>query len=244
MVQAPPEGAQPEGDFEAARVPPWLRALATILGLLYFMALAYLLSRGGVSLDAISALGAGAGAVGRGRVSGTAAPRAPPLVTGASASWRWRPVSAPSGLAAVGRAGIRLARAREDEDDRRDAGLPSRPTVEDRRGGSALRAETLAARSSAATPASSARSRTPASSASRGRTPMGSCARPFAASAFSARRCRHSPGCSSWPLQPSYSWGRARTGPGARGSGRDQDGHGGQPRAMPAHALNNRRAVS
>ena len=113
-----PEAAQPEGGFEAARVPPWLRAVRQLLGLLYFMALAYLLSRSGVSLDAILAtLGAGAGAVGGAAISGTAAPTAPPLVT-----WSFGILALAAGLGALGLAvwvvlGSRLARAREDEDD-------------------------------------------------------------------------------------------------------------------------------
>ena len=76
-----PEGDEPGGAVEMRRVPPWLRAARQILGLLYFVALAYLLSRGGISLDAILALGAGAAGVGAGFGGSVPTPDAPPLVT-------------------------------------------------------------------------------------------------------------------------------------------------------------------
>jgi hypothetical protein len=71
----------PEGTVEMQQVPPWLRAARQILGLLYFVALAYLLSRGGVSLDAILALGAGAAGVGGSAGASVPTPDAPALVT-------------------------------------------------------------------------------------------------------------------------------------------------------------------
>jgi len=46
----------PEGTGEARRVPTWVRAVRQIAGFLYFVALAYALSRGGVSLDLLSRL--------------------------------------------------------------------------------------------------------------------------------------------------------------------------------------------
>ena len=61
-----------EGTGEARRVPTWVRVLRQIAGFLYFAALAYALSRGGVSLDAILALGAGVGSAGGTGLAGTA----------------------------------------------------------------------------------------------------------------------------------------------------------------------------
>jgi hypothetical protein len=76
-----PEEAGSEGEVEVQRVPPWLRAARQIIGLLYFVGLAYLLSRGGVSLDAILALGGGAAGIGGSAAASAPAPSAPPLVT-------------------------------------------------------------------------------------------------------------------------------------------------------------------
>ena len=70
-----------EGEVETRRVPPWLRAAQQILGLLYFVALAYLLSRGGISLDAILSLGAGAAGIGGSAAASAPTPDAPALVT-------------------------------------------------------------------------------------------------------------------------------------------------------------------
>jgi hypothetical protein len=76
-----PDEAEPEGRLLANPVSPWVRVVRQVLGLLYFVLLAYLLSRGGISIDAIMALGAGAGAIGPGAGADAAAASAPPLVT-------------------------------------------------------------------------------------------------------------------------------------------------------------------
>jgi hypothetical protein len=108
------EDAEPEGAFEPLLVPPWLRAVRQFLGLLYFVALAYLLSRSGISLDGIMALASGAGAVGGPAAPGPAAESAPPLVT-----WSFGILALGAGLGALGLAmwialGARLAQRRAD----------------------------------------------------------------------------------------------------------------------------------
>ncbi len=120
----------PEGILEARRVPTWVRALRQIAGLLYFAALAYALSRGGVSLDAILALGAGAGSAGGTALAGAAAESAPALVT-----WSFAVLAVFAGLGALGLAlwvslGARLAR-RDEDDEGPAAPSPLEAAVDD-----------------------------------------------------------------------------------------------------------------
>lgn len=112
----------PEGTIEARRVPTWVRALRQIAGFLYFVALAYALSRGGVSLDSILALGAGAGSAGGTALAGAAAESAPALVT-----WSFAVLAVAAGLGALGLAlwvSLSARRARRD-DDGEDPAAPS-----------------------------------------------------------------------------------------------------------------------
>ena len=108
------EDAEPEA-FEPLRVPAWVRAVRQFLAFLYFVALAYVLSRSGISLDRIMALASGAGAVGGSVVPpGPAAESAPPLVT-----WSFGILALGAGLGALGLAmwvalGARLAQQRAD----------------------------------------------------------------------------------------------------------------------------------
>ena len=94
------------------------------------MALAYALSRGGVSLDAILALGAGAGSAGGTRARRRAAAEsAPALVT-----WSFAVLAVFAGLGALGLAlwvslGARLARP--DDDDGGPAASPLEAAVDD-----------------------------------------------------------------------------------------------------------------
>ena len=99
------------------------------MGLLYFVALAYALSRGGVSLDAILALGAGAGSAGGTALAGADAESAPALVT-----WSFAVLAVVAGLGALGLAlwvslGARLARP--DDDDEGPAASPLEAAVDD-----------------------------------------------------------------------------------------------------------------
>ena len=110
------EEAEPEGAFEPLRIPAWLRAVRQFLAFLYFVALAYLLSRSGISLDGIMALAVGAGAAGGSAASGPAAESAPPLVT-----WSFGILALGAGLGALGLAmwvalGARLVQWRSDGD--------------------------------------------------------------------------------------------------------------------------------
>jgi uncharacterized protein DUF4129 len=119
----------PEGTGEARRVPTWVRAVRQIAGFLYFVALAYALSRGGVSLDAILALGAGAGSAGGTTPAGAAAESAPALVI-----WSFAVLAVFAGLGALGLAlwvslGARLARP--DDDDEGPAASPLEAAVDD-----------------------------------------------------------------------------------------------------------------
>jgi hypothetical protein len=107
-------GEDPAEDASARRVPTWVRAMRQIAGLLYFVALAYALSRGGVSLDAILAIGAGAGSAGGTALAGAAAESAPALVT-----WSFAVLAIFAGLGALGLAlwislSARLARRDDD----------------------------------------------------------------------------------------------------------------------------------
>ena len=120
----------PEGAGEARRVPTWVRAVRQIVGLLYFVALAYALSRAGVSLDAILALGAGAGLTGGTALAGAAAESAPALVT-----WSFAVLAVGAGLGALGLAlwvslGARLAR-RDDDGEGPAAASPLEAAVDD-----------------------------------------------------------------------------------------------------------------
>ena len=130
MVQAAAgRGPDPRAPPRRAACPPWVRALRQIAGLLYFMALAYALSRGGVSLDAILALGAGAGSAGGAALAGAAAESAPALVT-----WSFAVLAIFAGLGALGLAvwvslGARLARP--DDDDEGAAASPLEAAVDD-----------------------------------------------------------------------------------------------------------------
>src|SRR5439155_889895 len=72
------EDAEPEEVLEPLRVPAWVRAVRQFLAFLYFVALAYVLSRSGISLDRIMALASGAGAAGGSVPPGPAAEGAPP----------------------------------------------------------------------------------------------------------------------------------------------------------------------
>jgi hypothetical protein len=110
----PDEEGLGSGAIEMRRVPPWLRAARQIVGLLYFVALAYLLSRGGITLDAILALGAGAGASHGPAASSTPTPDAPALVT-----WSFGILALAAALGALGLAlwvavGWRLAKREDD----------------------------------------------------------------------------------------------------------------------------------
>ncbi len=110
------EDAGLEAAFEPLRIPAWLRAVRQFLAFLYFVALAYLLSRSGISLDGIMALAAGAGAAGGSAASGPAAQSAPPLVT-----WSFGILALGAGLGALGLAmwvalGARLVQWRADGD--------------------------------------------------------------------------------------------------------------------------------
>ena len=100
-----------EGEIEPQRVPMWVRVLRQFAGLVYFAAFAYALSRGGVSLDAILALGAGAGSINVGGLTGSAVESAPALVTWSFAvprrSW---PDSGPSASRCGSRSASRRAR--------------------------------------------------------------------------------------------------------------------------------------
>ena len=111
-----PEEAELEGAFEPLRIPAWLRVVRQFLVFLYFVALAYLLSRSGISLDGIMALAVGAGAAGGSAASGPAAESAPPLVT-----WSFGILALGAGLGALGLAmwvalGARLVQWRADGD--------------------------------------------------------------------------------------------------------------------------------
>ena len=119
----------PEGTGEARRVPTWVRAVRQIAGFLYFVALAYALSRGGVSLDAILALGAGAGSAGGTALAAAAAESAPALVT-----WSFAVLAVFAGLGALGLAlwvslGPRLARP--DDEGEGPAASPLEAAVDD-----------------------------------------------------------------------------------------------------------------
>jgi len=108
------EDAEPEEALEPLRVPAWVRAVRQFLAFLYFVALAYVLSRSRISLDRIMALTSGAGAAGGSVPPGPAAESAPPFVT-----WSFGILALGAGLAALGLAlwvalGARLARRRAD----------------------------------------------------------------------------------------------------------------------------------
>jgi hypothetical protein len=125
----PPGEDPPEGPSDARRVPAWVRALRQIAGFLYFVALAYALSRGGVSLDAILSLGAGAGSAGGTGLAGAAAESAPALVI-----WSFAVLAVFAGLGALGLAlwvslGAHLARP--DDDDEGRAASPLEAAVDD-----------------------------------------------------------------------------------------------------------------
>lgn len=120
----------PEGTLEARRVPTWVRALRQIAGLLYFVALAYALSRGGLSLEAILALGASAGSAGGTALAGVAAESAPALVT-----WSFAVLAVLAGLGALGLAlwvslSARLTR-RDDDGEGPAAPSPLEAAVDD-----------------------------------------------------------------------------------------------------------------
>src|SRR2546430_12503768 len=91
------EDAEPEEVLEPLRVPAWVRAVRQFLAFLYFVALAYVLSRSGISLDRIMALASGAGAAGGSVAPGPAAASAPPLVT-----WSFGILALGAGLRALG----------------------------------------------------------------------------------------------------------------------------------------------
>jgi hypothetical protein len=103
----------PEAGMEPRRVPMWVRILRQFAGLVYFAAFAYALSRGGVSLDAIWALGAGAGSINVGGLTGPVAESAPALVT-----WSFAVLAIGAGLGALGLAlwiSLGVRRPREDD---------------------------------------------------------------------------------------------------------------------------------
>jgi uncharacterized protein DUF4129 len=111
------EDAEPEGAFEPLLISPWMRAVRQVLALLYFVTLAYLLSRSGITLDGIIALASGAGAAGGLAAPGPAAESAPPLVT-----WSFGILALGAGLGALGLAtwvalGARLPQGRADGED-------------------------------------------------------------------------------------------------------------------------------
>jgi hypothetical protein len=109
----PPGDEVAEGDLEPRRVPMWVRILRQFAGLVYFAAFAYALSRGGVSLDAIWALGAGAGSINVGGLTGPVAESAPALVT-----WSFAVLAIGAGLGALGLAlwiSLGVRRPREDD---------------------------------------------------------------------------------------------------------------------------------
>src|SRR5262245_29538396 len=74
-----------EGDVEdtteVRHVPLWVRVLRQFLALAYFVVLAYALSRAGVSIEGLMALGAGAGAAAGAAFPRVVSPSAPPLIT-------------------------------------------------------------------------------------------------------------------------------------------------------------------
>jgi len=107
-----------EGEMEDATdaqpAPPWVRALRQLLTLAYFCILAYALSRAGVSIEGLLALGAGAGS------AGAAFPRglsesAPPLIT-----WTFGILALAAGAGALALAlwAAMAGRQRRDEADR------------------------------------------------------------------------------------------------------------------------------
>lgn len=105
----------PEAGMEPRRVPMWVRILRQFAGLAYFAAFAYALSRGGVSIDAILALGASAGSINVGGLTGHAAESAPALVT-----WSFAVLAVGAGLGALGLAlwvSLGARRPREDGDE-------------------------------------------------------------------------------------------------------------------------------
>src|SRR5947208_14557683 len=67
------EDAEPQEALAPLRVPAWVRAVRQFVAFLYFVALAYVLSRSGISLDRIMSLASGAGAPGRSVPPGPAA---------------------------------------------------------------------------------------------------------------------------------------------------------------------------
>jgi hypothetical protein len=118
----------PEGTGETRRVPTWVRAVRQIAGFLYFVALAYALSRGGVSLDAILALGAGAGSAGGAALTGAVAESAPAVVI-----WSFAVLAVFAGLGALGLAlWVSLGvRPHPDDDDDGPAASPLEVAVDD-----------------------------------------------------------------------------------------------------------------
>ena len=106
-------GGDPEAGVEPRRVPMWVRILRQFAGLVYFAAFAYALSRGGVSLDAIWALGAGAGSINVGGLTGPVAESAPALVT-----WSFAVLAIAAGLGTLGLAlwiSLGVRRPRQDD---------------------------------------------------------------------------------------------------------------------------------
>ena len=114
-----PDEQGADGEVETRRVPPWLRAAQQILGLLYFVALAYLLSRGGISLDAILARGAGAAGIGGSAAASAPAPDAPALVT-----WSFGILALAAALGAFGLALWIAVGSRSSRDTDDDAAAP------------------------------------------------------------------------------------------------------------------------
>ena len=125
----PTDDVEGAAGVEPQRVPAWVRAVRQMLSLGYFVLLAYLLSRGGISLDAIMALGAGAGVAGGIGALGAAAHNAPPLVT-----WSFGILAVAAGLGALALAmWVALgARSLARPDDRADdARAPLEAAVEE-----------------------------------------------------------------------------------------------------------------
>ena len=223
-------------------MPTWVRAVRQIVGLLYFVALAYALSRAGVSLDAILALGAGAGLAGGSALAGAAAESAPALVT-----WSFAVLAVGAGLGALGLAlwvslGARLAR-RDDDGEGPVAASPLEAAVDD--SVEDLRAEPdprraivrCYARFERAAAASGVERKpwsTPMEFMREAlrRLPLPRTAVPTLTGLFELARFSHHPARAE------------RAGPCPRGARRDQDGDARRPRAMPERARRSRRRLA
>lgn len=127
---------RPPGEDEAVasgveqrRAPMWLRIVRQFVALGYFVLLAYLLSRGGLTLDALMALGVGSVGFGGGDGAGSIVPNAPPLVT-----WSFGILAIAAGAGALALAvwvALGVKRGQREEETEDSVPVPLAAAVDD-----------------------------------------------------------------------------------------------------------------